>query len=315
MKKRALITGIFGQDGSYMSEILHRNGYEIIGIPNPGSFVKDQPKIAEFEEKYAGSTIYYVDIIKEEGVFSDLLSNENTRPTEIYNFAGVSNVFSPYSDLARLVDLNCKIPAIILENIVKHDRSIKFIQASSILSCISHSYAVYPYGLSKSFVDRIMNQFRLEYGVKCYSMMLSTHASERMNENFFMRKLSMGIAKIKLGLTNTLRLGDLSVKRDIGYAPEFMELCFRFIETNYAIGGKLFLNTGNYVCLEDIVRSGCEYAGVSMDCILSSKDHARPYNNDTEIPVTNWGDLVPTPPTEFIKTMIDHDISLLKSAQ
>jgi len=186
---------------------------------------------------------------------------DQIRPDEIYNFAGISDVFDPFDNLELLYKVNCNLPCNILSSIVKFDKSIKFFQSSSRLVFGRSEFGVinelgrrepqYPYGATKLFVDNMINEFRIKYNLFACSGIFFNHESPRRKDKFFTKKIINGVVDISLGKRKKILVGDLYRYVDMGYAKEFMEAVYLMMQSSkprdYVIG------TGHLTFLEEFV--------------------------------------------------------------
>tara|TARA_R110000851_G_scaffold67262_9_gene152006 strand:+ start:3308 stop:4255 length:948 start_codon:yes stop_codon:yes gene_type:complete len=254
--KRALITGVLGQDGSFMSELLNSKGYEIHGIVRN---FDNQEKILWIRNLVPGIKLYDINMVNANECFELV---DEIRPTEIYNFAAVSNVFSPFENLDQVYDLNAKIPCNFLSSIIKIDKSIKFFQASS---CLIYGKSntniqneetitkpINPYGVAKLYADNMISEFRDNYDIFACSGIFYNHESERRGDLFFTKKIINSILEIIDGKRDKLIVGDLTNHRDMGYAPDFMEAVYLMMQNSepkdYVIG------TGKLTKMSDFVK-------------------------------------------------------------
>lgn len=224
--KKAIVTGSTGQDGSYMYELLESKGYDVL---TPCRNVDLQRLIAEIQ------------------------------PYEIYNFAGISDVIHPYDSVAETLAVNIGLPANILESITKYSPHTKFFQASSCLAIESK----YPYGVSKNAADKLIKQYRQEYGIYACSGILYPHESPRRKDHFFTKKVINAIKN-----KEHIRVGNLNVYREFGYAPEYVEAAWLMLQQNkpkdYEIG------TGELILLRHFLFFAYDKAGLSPDYFVSS---------------------------------------------
>ena len=224
--EKILIIGALGQDGTILSSILPRDKYKIYGICKEDS---DKTKI-EFHTKSFGTEFYYCDFTKSEKV-NDLLSK--IRPNIIVNFAGITNVFNPWSDIDYMYLQNCQIPLNILEYIKKFDKDIYFFQASSSLiygrsenphiNHLSSFDPLYPYGITKLFSHNLVNEYRNTFDVKASCGVFFNHESEYRGKNFLSKKVSKFVSEILKGNKTKIKLGNLTSQRDISHAKDFMD--------------------------------------------------------------------------------------------
>jgi GDPmannose 4,6-dehydratase len=281
--KRAIIFGESGQDGSFMAELLADKGYEVYGINREN--VKHFP-----------------DIINK------------TKPDEIYNFAGVSDVLHPYKNLNEIFEINAKLPQQILEIIVRTNKHIKFFQASSALifgrdksgrqNEQTPFQPMYPYGVAKLYAHNMVNEVRETYGIFACCGIFFNHESERRKDHFFSKKICKAAAT-----KSKVTVGSLDAVRDFGYAKDYIEAAYLMMQSDtpkdYVIG------TGILTSLEDFARMAFEYAGLDYkDYVIQDKSLVR--KKDTEILRANrtaiFDDLGWIPKVkvnELIKLMID----------
>lgn len=283
--KKCILVGGEGQDGFFMSKMLNAKGYSVF-------------------------------IVNKENVhlLHDII--EEIKPGEIYNFAGLSNVISPYENLDAIFDVNAKLPHKILESIVKINKGIKFFQASSSLifgrdkSGFQNEQTsfnpIYPYGAAKLYAQNIVREYREAFGVFACSGILFNHESERRGDHFFSRKVCKAAA-----IKTKVNVGSLSAYRDYGYAPDYVEAAHLMLHANtpkdYVIG------TGVLTSLTDFAKKAFGYVGLDYkDYVICDETLVRP--NDTNILRADIAaiknDLGWEPKTninELIKKIIEHD--------
>lgn len=231
-KKRALITGITGQDGSYLAEILLKKGYEIHGLVRRTSTFNRHNIEHLFNTEKPDLRLHYGDMTDMHSLLSTL---QKVKPDEIYNLAAQSHVrvsfdipfYTAQSDAIGVLGL--------LEAARVTCPSAKIYQAST-----SEMYSGdkdeapqnehtrfkprSPYGVAKLYGAEIARIYRESYGMFVVNGILFNHESPRRGENFVTRKVVVGAVEIALGLRETISLGNLDAKRDWGYAPEYMEV-------------------------------------------------------------------------------------------
>lgn len=261
--KKAMVIGCLGMDGSYMCDLLSGMGYLIIGIVHPDT---QQKRISEFYKTYKNRLILDIDVTN-----AVALSNAINRlcPDEIYNFAGVTNTFDPFSKAEEIWKMNANLPVNILETI-KFNKNIKFFNASSCLTRINSGqtninektpYApLYPYGASKAFAEMMIKVYREQYGIFAVSGIFFPHESERRGADFFTKKIAGHVSSVAhcKKIRNAIMgggwkkdIGSLNFSRDWGYAPEYMDAVYLMMNArfpkDYVIGtgikttGKQFL--------------------------------------------------------------------------
>jgi GDPmannose 4,6-dehydratase len=255
--KTALITGISGQDGSYLSEQLLSKGYLVIGaVRNSHAarvqlrpWLKSSVELAEW------------DMLDQQGV-TDLIAEY--RPTEVYNFAAYSSGAGMFDDAVGIGEVNGLAVTRILEAIRAVDTGIRFCQASSReiygdAVCSPQSEATItnprsPYGAAKLYADSMIRIYRQRYGLFACSAILFNHESPRRGLEFVTRKITHAAAKIKLGLATELHLGNLDAQRDWGFAGDFVRAMWLMLQQRDA---------DDYVVATGVahtVREFCEFA-------------------------------------------------------
>ena len=231
--KKALITGITGQDGSYLAELLIKKGYEIYGLERRTS-TKNRIHIEHIEK----------DINFVSGDLTDQHSLtraiDQSQPDEVYNLAAQSFVKESWEQPEYTGDVTGLGALRMLEAIRQVNPKIKFYQASSseMFGMVKTSpqneetpfYPRSPYGVAKLYAHWITVNYRESHNIFACSGILFNHESERRGLEFVTRKISDGVAKIKLGLQEKLYLGNLDAKRDWGYAPEYVEAIWMMLQ-------------------------------------------------------------------------------------
>lgn len=233
MSKRALITGITGQDGSYLAELLLAEGYEVIGMVRRSSTVTFE-RIAHLQDRIAtvpGDLLDQASLI-------ELL--RTYKPHEVYNLAAQSFVQTSFTQPVLTGDVTGLGVTRILDAIRISDPEIRFYQASSSemfgkvvevpQSETTPLYPRSPYGVAKVYGHWITVNYRESYDLHATSGILFNHESPRRGLEFVTRKISNAVAKIKLGMTNELRLGNLDAKRDWGFAGDYVRAMWLMLQ-------------------------------------------------------------------------------------
>jgi GDPmannose 4,6-dehydratase len=239
MAKRALITGITGQDGSYLTELLLEKGYEVFGLVRRSSSVNREriDHLSRGGQQRAGLHLIYGDL-------SDSASLQHavraSRPDEIYNLAGQSHVRVSFEMPEYTVDINALGTLRLLEAIRAAGHETRFYQASSseLFGKVEHTpqdertpfHPRSPYAVSKLCAYWTVVNYRESYGAFACNGILFNHESPRRGETFVTRKITLGAARIKLGLQERLTLGNLEARRDWGFAGDYVEAAWLMLQ-------------------------------------------------------------------------------------
>jgi len=240
MNKTALITGITGQDGSYLAEFLLEKGYEVHGIIRRAS-VFNTERIDPIAEKHNKDKKRFF------GYYGDLTDSSNlnrilekVQPEEIYNLAAQSHVKISFEVPEYTAEVDALGVLRFLDAIKETGIKTKFYQASTSelfgkVQEIPQSentpfYPRSPYAVAKLYAYWVVRNYREAYGLYACNGILFNHESPRRGENFVTRKITLSAVKIKLGLQDKLFLGNLNAKRDWGYAPEYVEGMWKMLQ-------------------------------------------------------------------------------------
>ncbi|HEV3086526.1 MAG TPA: GDP-mannose 4,6-dehydratase [Candidatus Elarobacter sp.] len=263
-QKTALITGITGQDGSFLAEFLLQRGYRVVGMTRRSS--------TDVHERIQ----HIVDEI--EFVSGDLLDQSSitsivsaVKPDEIYNLAAQSFVPTSWTQPVLTGEFTALGVTRVLEAVRSVDRPIRFYQASSseMFGKVSESpqneqtpfYPRSPYGVAKVYGHWITVNYRESYDVFAVSGILFNHESQRRGKEFVTRKISDGVARIKLGLQNELRLGNLDAQRDWGFAGDYVRAMWLMLQQRRA--DDFVIATGRQHSVRDFVRLA--FAAADLD--------------------------------------------------
>jgi GDPmannose 4,6-dehydratase len=224
--KRALITGITGQDGSYLAELLLEKGYEVHGMVRRSS-TENFERIAHLVDRIG---LVQADLLDPTSLLEAI---EETRPAELYNLGAQSFIPTSWKQPVLTAEFTAVGVTRLLEAIRRVDPGIRFYQASSsemfgkVREVPQNEqtpfYPRSPYGVAKVYGHFITINYRESYGLFAVSGILFNHEGPRRGLEFSTRKISDGVARIKLGLADELRLGNLEAKRDWGYAGDYVE--------------------------------------------------------------------------------------------
>jgi GDPmannose 4,6-dehydratase len=233
MAKRALITGITGQDGSYLAELLLEKGYEVVGTVRRSS----APNLWRIDHLLDRITLKPADLLDQ---LSLLRVIDEVRPQEIYNLAAMSFVPASWDQPMLTGEYNAQGVTRLLDAVRQVDTSIKIYQASSSemfgkvrevpQTETTAFYPRSPYGVSKVFAHYITINYRESYNLFAVSGMLFNHESPRRGLEFVTRKVSNGVARIKLGLDDTLSVGNLDAHRDWGFAGDYVRAMWQMLQ-------------------------------------------------------------------------------------
>jgi len=233
MAKRALITGITGQDGSYLAELLLEKGYEVIGMMRRSS----APNLWRIQHIVDRITLKPADLLDQ---LSLLRLIDEVRPHELYNLAAMSFVPASWDQPMLTGEFNAQGVTRVLDAVRRVDPSIKFYQASSSemfgkvrevpQTELTPFYPRSPYGVSKVFAHYITVNYRESYNLFAVSGMLFNHESPRRGLEFVTRKVTDGVARIKYGLADTLSVGNLDAHRDWGFAGDYVEAMWLMLQ-------------------------------------------------------------------------------------
>ena len=272
--KKALITGITGQDGSYLAELLLKKGYEVHGVVRPSSSIRT----ARIEHLFNNPEIHDRTLFLHHGDLTDTTNISSLirdiEPDEVYNLAAQSHVRISF-DLPELTAQTDALGTLtILEAIRKQGlgHKIKFYQASTseLYGLVQETpqsettpfYPRSPYGAAKLYSFWIIKNYREAYGMFACNGILFNHESERRGYNFVTRKITIGLSKIKLGLQETLELGNLDAKRDWGYAPEYVDAMWRMLQQDTP--EDFVIATGETHSIREFIEAACEELNIKL---------------------------------------------------
>ena len=261
--KRALITGITGQDGSYLAELLLQNGYEVIGVVRRAS-APSLWRVRHFLDRIA---LRPADLLDQ---LSLIRLIDEVRPREIYNLAAMSFVPASWDQPMLTGEFNAQGVTRVLEAIRHVDPTIKLYQASSSemfgkvrevpQTELTPFYPRSPYGVSKVFGHYITVNYRESYGLFACSGILFNHESPRRGLEFVTRKVSDGVARIKLGLAGSLSLGNLDAQRDWGFAGDYVRAMWLMLQQKEA--DDYVIATGVSHSVRDLVQIAFAHVGL-----------------------------------------------------
>jgi GDPmannose 4,6-dehydratase len=319
---RALITGITGQDGSYLAELLLEKGYEVVGMARRSSTTNFE-RIAHLQDRlildpYTSSG----DLLDEASLIAVL---REYRPTEVYNLAAQSFVQTSFNQPVLTGEITALGVTRILDAIRIVDPEIRFYQASSseMFGKVQEVpqtertpfYPRSPYGVAKVYGHWITVNYRESYGLHASSGILFNHESPRRGLEFLPRKVSHGVAKIKLGIESELRLGNLEAERDWGFAGDYVEAMWLMLQQDEP--GDYVIATGETHSVREFCQIAFEHAGLRWeDHVVVDERYFRPAEVDLLIGDRTYAEktLGWRPRTSFpelVTMMVDADIDLL----
>ena len=265
-KKRALITGITGQDGSYLAELLLDKGYEVFGVVRRLS----APNVWRIQHLLERITLMQADLLDQLSIIRVL---DRIRPHELYNLAAMSFVPASWDQPMLTGEFNAQGVTRVLEAVRHVDPSIRIYQASSseMFGKVREVpqrestpfYPRSPYGVSKVFAHYITVNYRESYNLFAVSGILFNHESPRRGLEFVTRKVTNSVARIKLGLQKEIVMGDLEPRRDWGYAGDYVRAMWMMLQQekpdDYVVA------TGVTTTVRDMCKIAFAHAGLDMD--------------------------------------------------
>ncbi len=270
--KKALITGITGQDGSYLTELLLEKGYEVHGIIRRSSSFNT----GRIEHLYQDPHVNNVKLFLHYGDLSDSSSIsrliEKIKPDEIYNLAAQSHVKVSFDNPEYTADVTGLGTVRILDAIKDTGIKTKFYQASTseLFGLVQETpqkettpfYPRSPYGCAKMYSYWITINYRESYGIYACNGILFNHESPRRGETFVTKKITRGLARILAGKDEHLYLGNLDSKRDWGFAKDYVEGMWRMLQQKKP--GDFILATGETHSVREFVEEACKVAGIDL---------------------------------------------------
>lgn len=261
----ALIIGPLGQDGSFLTDILLEKKYNLTGIVKPDT---SNERINLFAHN-KNIKIKKIDILNK-NEFKTFLSKSSF--DEIYNFSGVTNVFDPYKDSTHTLE-SIILPSSIILDYIKENKNIKFFTSSSSLIYKNNTTISlkedafkqphFPYGIAKLAVDDLLKQYRTQYNLFCCSGIFFNHDSERRGNGFFTKKVVKTVVEILRNKQKRLRLGNINVYKDMGYAKDFAISSYLMLQNS--VPDSYNVGTGSYVFLKDFVSECFRYVNLDWE--------------------------------------------------
>lgn len=319
MAKRALITGITGQDGSYLAELLLAKGYEVIGMVRRSSTVNFE-RIAHIQDQVQFAP---GDLLDEASMIEILRTH---RPSEVYNLAAQSFVQTSFGQPVLTGETTALGVTRLLDAVRLVDPEIRLYQASSsemfgkvqeVPQTEKTSFHPRsPYGVAKVYGHWITVNYRESYGLHATSGILFNHESPRRGMEFVTRKISHAVAKIKLGQVNELRLGNLDAKRDWGFAADYVDAMWRMLQRDTP--EDYVICTGETHSVREFCQLAFDHVGLRWENHVVVDDALmRPAEVDLLVGDSSKAkvDLDWSPQTSFadlVRLMVDADLDLLE---
>lgn len=325
MAKRALITGITGQDGSYLAELLLGKGYEVHGVIRRSSSFNTEridPIYKDRHDKGARLFLHYGDLSDPSSLIKIL---GETQPEEIYNLAAQSHVRVSFDIPEFTGDVTAIGTVRLLDAMRQVAPKARFYQASSsemygLVQAVPQNettpfYPRSPYAAAKVYSHWITVNYRESYGLHASSGILFNHESPRRGETFVTRKITRAVARIKAGLQDKVYLGNLEAKRDWGYAPEYVEAMWRMLQQDKP--DDYVVATGETHTVQEFLEVAFARAGLdSKKHVAFDKRYLRPAEVDLLIGDASkakkklgWEPKVKF--KQLAEIMVDADIQLL----
>ena len=332
MAKKALISGITGQDGSFLAELLLAKGYEVHGIIRRASTFNTERLdsiYADPHEQGASLYLHYGDVTDGSGLRNVL---EKVQPEEIYNLAAQSHVRVSFDQPEYTADVvatgTLRLLETVRDYVANTDRRVRFYQAGSSemfgaakppQSETTPFYPRSPYAASKVAAHWYAVNYREAYGLFISNGILFNHESERRGETFVTRKITRALGRIKLGLQKKLYLGNLDARRDWGYAGDYVEAMWTMLQASEP--GDYVVATGESHSVREFLEAAASYCGLDWKKVVATDSR---YLRPTEVDYLlgdaskirqklGWKPTVSF--EQLIRMMMDHDLELARQEQ
>ena len=315
---KAVITGITGQDGSYLAELLLGKGYDVVGVVRRTS----HHSYERIEHLLDRITIVPADLLDQHSLTMVI---QDARPDEVYNLAAQSYVPTSWSQPVLTGEFTALGVTRILEAVRLAHPAARFYQASSseMYGRVTETpqrestsfYPRSPYGVAKAYGHWITVNYRESYGLYAVSGILFNHESPRRGIEFVTRKVTDGVARIKLGLASELRLGNLDARRDWGYAGDYVDAMWRMLQR--PVAEDFVIGTGVCHTVRQLVETAFGHVGLDWQKYVTTDPRfIRPAEVDLLVadPSKARTDLGWTPTVDFaalIAMMVDADLERL----
>ena len=321
MPRSALITGITGQDGGYLAEQLLGEGVVVHGMVHGGD-----PQVAALRERSPGVLLHHGDLLDEDSLAAVVAAAE---PDEVYNLAGISSVAFSWEQPVLTADVTALGAARLLEQVWRHQQRrgepVRLVQASSAEIFGSATEVpqteqtplapTSPYGAAKAYAHQLVGVYRAR-GLGATSVVLYNHESPRRPATFVTRKITQAAARISRGLADELVLGNLEVRRDWGWAPDYVDAMVRAARTEQA--QDFLIATGQAHSVAEFVEAAFSRAGLTdwQRYVRIDPAFARPVDAALQVgDASKARDLLGWAPTvgfaDLVGAMVEGDLRLL----
>ena len=285
--KKALITGITGQDGSYLAELLLSKGYKVHGIVRRASLINTH----RIDHIYEKIKLHYGDLTDAVSIMSII---KEVEPSEIYNLGAQSHVKVSFKipEYTGQVDAMGTLRVLEAVRMLGMEKDVRIYQASTseLYGGISDApltettpfHPRSPYGVAKLYGYWIIKNYREAYGMHCSSGILFNHESERRGETFVTRKITRGLSRISVGMEKILRLGNIHAKRDWGHARDYVEAMWLMLQQDKP--DDYVIATGEQYSVKDFVDEAAPYFGFKLEWMGEGLDETA-FDWNTKKPV------------------------------
>ena len=285
--KKALITGITGQDGSYLAEFLLKKGYEVHGIVRRASLINTH----RIDHIYEKIKLHYGDLTDAVSIMSII---KEVEPSEIYNLGAQSHVKVSFKipEYTGQVDAMGTLRVLEAVRMLGMEKDVRIYQASTseLYGDVKETpqtettpfHPRSPYGVAKLYGYWIIKNYREAYGMHCSSGILFNHESERRGETFVTRKITRGLSRISVGMEKLLRLGNIHAKRDWGHARDYVEAMWLMLQQDKP--DDYVIATGEQYSVKDFIEEAAPYFGFKLEWMGEGLDETA-FDWNTKKPV------------------------------
>ena len=285
--KKALITGITGQDGSYLAELLLKKGYQVHGVVRRASLINTH----RIDHIYEKIKLHYGDLTDAVSIMSII---KEVEPSEIYNLGAQSHVKVSFKipEYTGQVDAMGTLRVLEAVRMLGMEKDVRIYQASTseLYGGVKETpqtettpfHPRSPYGVAKLYGYWIIKNYREAYGMHCSSGILFNHESERRGETFVTRKITRGLSRISVGMEKLLRLGNIHAKRDWGHARDYVEAMWLMLQQDKP--DDYVIATGEQYSVKDFIEEAAPYFGFKLEWMGEGLDETA-FDWNTKKPV------------------------------